>query len=165
MQAKLLTRFTSEANSCAEIYFGYRLLGQIQNYRPRARYHGENLIFPTRGNRFLRSPFCGYLPRHRYYSTANGYTSHIFKHCAQRKTPAHFRRPERHQTLNFHEFSKFWPHGSNLAAAKTFHHEFSGSSRAQNLNPHIKLWGWTKGKRKRSTGSRAELKKPTQNRE
>ena len=67
----------------------------------------------------------------------------------------------RHQIQHFHEFSKFWPHGSELEAAQTFYHEFSGSSRAQNLNVRIKLWDWTRGNSKRSTESRAQPKKPT----
>ena len=55
--------------------------------------------------------FCGRVsagrfPRGRYYSTSWGSTSHItIKHCAQRKTTAHFPRPERAHTSNFHEFS------------------------------------------------------------
>ena len=54
--------------------------------------------------------------------------------------------------MNFHH------HMSDLMLVQTFHREFSGSSRAQNLNPHMKLWYWTKGNWKRLTGSRAQTK-------
>ena len=92
-------------------------------------------------------------------------TSHIeLKHCAQRKTPAHFWRARGHQIQHFHGFSKFWPHGPDLNPTKTFHHEFSRSSRLQNLNPHDQNWGWTRGNRKRSTGSRAQPKNRPKNR-
>ena len=126
---------------------------QNQEHSPKNRPKSENSYRPwfsqmCPGARVILLRFC------RAVST-----SHIeLKHCAQRKTPAHFHGPRRHQIQHFHEFLKFWPHGPELEGAQTFHHEFSGSSRAQNLNPHIKLWGWTRGNWKRSTESRAHSK-------
>ena len=44
-----------------------------------------------------------------------------------------------HRNLKFHH--RVW----NLDPAETLHQNFFRSSRVQNLNPHVKLWYWTKG--------------------
>ena len=57
--------------------------------------------------------------------------------------------------MNFHKFSR---HESNLNLIQSFHHEFSGSSRVENMIQHDHSWGWTKGKAKRLTELRAHTK-------
>ena len=42
------------------------------------------------------------------------------KYCAQRKTPAHFRPPERDHMLSFHEFPKFYIISQTWASLKLF---------------------------------------------
>ena len=58
----------------------------------------------------------------------------------------------------FIKFTNFHHHVADLDAVQTFYHKFFRSSRFQNLNPHVFLWGWTKGNWKRLTGSRAQTK-------
>ena len=56
-------------------------------------------------------------------------------------------------------FFDFSPPHVKFRLAWTFHHEFSGSSPFQNLIPHVKNWGWTKGNWKRLTNTRAHAQK------
>ena len=62
----------------------------------------------------------------------------------------------------FHENLKFHDQMSNLKAAITFSHKFSGSSRVENLIRHIKISDWTKTNSKRFSGSRAIPEKLTE---
>ena len=64
----------------------------------------------------------------------------------------------RGNTQCFREFSEFWCHGLELSPVQTFHHEFSGSSPAQNLKLQYEISDWTKGKAKRLTGFHAQTK-------
>ena len=40
---------------------------------------------------------------------------------------------------------KFHHHVADLDPIQIFHHEFSGSSRVENLIPHVEISDWTKG--------------------
>ena len=62
------------------------------------------------------------------------------------------------QNHDFHKIHDLHHHELNLEATQTFYQKFFRSSRFQNLNPHVKLWYWTNGNRKRPTGSRAQTK-------
>ena len=60
----------------------------------------------------------------------------------------------------FHENLEFHHHGPKLEPPITLHQKFSGSYPFQNLNPYDHSSGWTKGKTKRTTESRAHAEKP-----
>ncbi len=72
----------------------------------------------------------------------------IVEHCAQRKDPRGFsglrwlRNGSQQQISSVFDCSP--PH-VKFRLARTFRHVFSGSSPFQNLIPHVKNWGWTKG--------------------
>ena len=95
----------------------------------------------------------------------------IFQYYAQRKDLCefwdlkfianHFHKLDLLFTPKFRFFAKFLNfhhHDSNLNLAQTFCHKFSGSFRAQNLNPIQILCYWTKGNHKWLSVSRGEIK-------
>ena len=51
---------------------------------------------------------------------------------------------------------------ADLNLVQTFHREFSGSYRAENLILYDQNWGWTKGNRKQPKGFRAQAKNVTE---
>ena len=64
------------------------------------------------------------------------------------------------QKFNFYENLKFYHHGQKSERPITLHHNFSGNSPLQILNPHHHSSGWTKANWTLPTDVWAKTKKP-----
>ena len=58
-------------------------------------------------------------------------------------------------------FANFHAMTQNLKSLQNFSIDFSEASPLHNLKVHVKMWGWTRGKPKRPTGSGAQAQKAT----